>query len=228
MSSLIMGNYNLLPVINRFDIHLGFKEKTIGELCREQNINTDFFLAIVNTFNDESYFPHSDLLSFSPLLIIHYLKTTHQYYINYVLSKIERLLNRVLLSCEKDCSSLKMISSFYQKYKTELLLHFQLEDEKIFPYIIDLYTTGKLSKTGKTVEVLENEHNNVEVKLSDLKNLIIKYLEPDYDTNEMNEFLFALFQFERDLYDHARIEDNILIVQVVKFEKELQKKKGIL
>ena len=223
MSSLVMGNYNLLPVINRFGIELGFKEKTIGEICMEQHINTDFFLAIVNTYNDENHYLHSDLFSFSPLLIIDYLKITHRYYIGYVLPKIETLLNRVLKSCEKDCSSLKMISSFYQKYKTELLLHFQIEDEKVFPYIIDLYTSGKVNGTGISVEIFENEHSNVEVKLSDLKNLIIKYLEPNYDNNAMNEFLFALFQFEKDLYDHARIEDNILIVQVVKYEKELRK-----
>jgi regulator of cell morphogenesis and NO signaling len=227
MSSLVTGNFNLLPVINRFGIYLGFKEKTIGELCEEQNIHTGFFLAIVNTYNDESYFPHSELLSFSPFLIIDYLMTTHQHYINYVLPKIERLLNQVLLTCEKDCSSLKMINSFYQKYKTELLLHFQMEDEKVFPYIKELYTTKILKDPGNTMSVFENEHTTVEVKLSDLKNLILKYLEPNYNSNAMNEFLFALFQFEKDIYDHARIEDKILNVQVLKFEKELKKLKGI-
>ncbi|MEL7586025.1 MAG: hemerythrin domain-containing protein [Prolixibacteraceae bacterium] len=227
MSSLISGNYNLLPVINRFGIKLGFKEKTIGEVCKEQQINTSFFLAIVNTYTDESYFPHSELLSFSPFLIIDYLMTTHQYYINYVLPKIERLLNQVLLSCKEDCSSLKMISSFYHKYKTELLLHFQQEDEKVFPYIKELYTTRELKDPGNSLAVFENEHNNVEVKLSDLKNLIIKYLEPNYDLNDMNEFLIALFQFEKDIFDHARIEDKILNVQVLQFEEELKTLNGI-
>lgn len=227
MSFLVTGNYNLLPVINRFGIHLGFKEKTIGEVCEEQNIHTGFFLAIVNTYNDENYFPHSELLSFSPFLIIDYLMTTHQYYINYVLPKIEQLLNQVLLTCKKDCSSLKMINSFYQKYKVELLLHFQQEDEKVFPYIKDLYHTKIIKDPGNTLAVLENEHTNVEVKLSDLKNLILKYLEPNYDSNAMNEFLFALFQFEKDIFDHARIEDKILNVQVLKFEKQLKKLNGI-
>jgi regulator of cell morphogenesis and NO signaling len=222
MSSLIDGNYNLLPVINRFGIRLGFKEKTIGDVCRENHINADFFLAIANTYTDESYFPEAELLSFSPILIIDYLKNTHNYYITYVLPKIERLLNQVLLSCTENCSSLKMISTFYQKYKAELLLHLQLEDEKVFPYIIDLYQNKKMG-ADSSIEVLENEHTNVEVKLSDLKNLVIKYLEPNYDDNTMNEFLTALFQFENDLNDHARIEDHILIVQVMEFEKELKK-----
>ncbi|MGV8138640.1 MAG: hemerythrin domain-containing protein [Mangrovibacterium sp.] len=227
MSSLVTGNYNLLPVINRFGIQPGFKEKTIGEVCEEQNIHTGFFLAIVNTYTDESYFPHAELLSFSPFLIIDYLMTTHQYYIHYILPKIERLLNQVLLTCKKDCSSLKMINSFYQKYKAELLLHFRQEDEKVFPYIKELYNTQVIKDPNNTLAVFENEHTNVEVKLSDLKNLIIKYLEPNYDNNAMNEFLFALFQFEKDIYDHARIEDKILNVQVLNFEKQLKKLKGI-
>ncbi|MGD9930981.1 MAG: hemerythrin domain-containing protein [Mangrovibacterium sp.] len=221
MSSLVTSNYNLLPVINRFGILLGFKEKTIGELCREQEVNADFFLAIVNTYNEENYFPEAELLSFSPLLLIDYLKNTHNYYIGYVLPKIERLLNQVLTSCGKDCASLKMIGSFYQKYKHELLLHLQLEDEKVFPYIIDLYKNRQLRNDQTSIQVFENEHTNVEEKLTDLKNLIIKYLEPGYNHNDMNEFLFALAQFEKDLYDHARIEDNILVVQVEKLEQEL-------
>lgn len=223
MSSLINKNYNLLPVINRFGIRLGFKEKTVEEICDKNQIDTDFFLAIVNTYTDESYFPESELLSFSPVLLIDYLKNTHNYYIDYVLPKIERLLNQVLLSCKENCSSLQMINTFYQKYKSELLLHLKLEDEKVFPYIIELYENRKINDNGKSIEVLENEHNNVEVKLSDLKNLIIRHLSPNYEDHAMNEFLTALFQFENDLNDHARIEDHILVVQVIEFEKELRK-----
>ena len=223
MSSLISRNYNLLPVINRFGIQLGFKERSIEDVCNENQIDTDFFLAIVNTYTDESYFPESELLSFSPILLIDYLKNTHKYYISYVLPKIEHLLNQVLSSCNENCSSLKMISTFYQKYKTELLLHLKLEDEKVFPYIINLYEKRELNHDGSSIEVLENEHTNVEVKLSDLKNLVIRHLKPTYEDNAMNEFLMALFQFENDLNDHARIEDHILIVQVLEFEKELKK-----
>jgi len=223
MSSLITRNYNLLPVINRFGIRLGFKEKTIAEVCMEKDIDTDFFLAIVNTYTDESYFPEAEFLSFSPILLIDYLKNTHRYYINYVLPKIERLLNQVIESCPDNCSSLKMINTFYQKYKAELLLHLKLEDEKVFPYILNLYENKTLSPEGSFIEVIENEHTNVEVKLSDLENLIIRHLSPNYGDNAMNEFLTALLQFENDLNDHARIEDHILITQVIEFEKELKK-----
>jgi regulator of cell morphogenesis and NO signaling len=104
-----------------------------------------------------------------------------------------------------------------------LLLHLKLEDEKVFPYIINLYENKTLSAEGSFIEVIENEHTNVEVKLSDLENLIIRHLSPNYEDNAMNEFLTALLQFENDLNDHARIEDHILITKVIEFEKKLRK-----
>ncbi|WP_163708851.1 hemerythrin domain-containing protein [Mangrovibacterium lignilyticum] len=222
MSSLVSANSNLLPVINRFGIQLGFKEKTIQDICKEKEVNPDFFLAIVNTYTDENYFPEEELLSFSPLLLIDYLKNTHNYYIGYALPKIERLLENIMANCGENYPSLKMISSFYQKYKTELLLHLKHEDEKEFPYIVELYKTRKLRPGQKSITEYENEHTDVEEKLSDLKNLLIKYVEPGYNHNDMNEFLQALFQFEKDLYDHARIEDAILIKQVSMLENELK------
>ncbi len=222
MSSLVIANCNLLPVINRFGIKLGFKDKTIEEICVENQVNTDFFLAIVNTYTDENYFPEDELLSFSPLLLIDYLKNTHNYYIGYVLPKIERLLISIIDGSSEYSSSLKIINSFYQKYKEELLIHLQTEDEKVFPYIVDLYKNKTIRKGQKSIEEYEDEHTNVEEKLSDLKNLIIKYLEPTYNHNDMNEFLQALFSFEKDLYDHARIEDVILVKQVVMLENEFK------
>lgn len=221
MSALVTANPNLLPVMNRFGIQLGFKEKTIGEICLQREVNTEFFLAIVNTYTDEAYFPEDELLGFSPLLLIDYLKNTHNYYIGYVLPKIERLLNNLIASClEKNSASMKIISSFYAKYKQELLLHLKGEDEKVFPYIVDLYHTRRLRPGQKLISDYEDEHTNVEEKLSDLKNLVIKYLEPNYNHNDMNEFLQALFNFEKDLYDHARIEDVILVKQVMLLEQE--------
>lgn len=223
ISSLVSANSNLLPVINRFGIQLGFKEKTIAEICAENNVSTDFFLAIVNTYTNENYFPEEELLAFSPLLLIDYLKTTHKYFISYVLPKIERSLDAVMKTCAENCSSLKMISTFYQKFKNELHIHLAQEDEKVFPYIIDLYHNRTLT-AGKSIAVYEDEHTSVEEKLSDLKNLVIKYLEPNYDPIAMYEFVHTLFQFEKDLYDHARIEDLILIKQVIRIEEELKTK----
>jgi regulator of cell morphogenesis and NO signaling len=57
----------------------------------------------------------------------------------------------------------------------------------------------------------------------DLKNILIKYLPPDYDLNIGNSLLASLFMFEKDMKNHARIEDKILVPKVRMLEKMMTK-----
>jgi len=218
--SLIRKNYNLLPVINRFGIRLGFKDKSIDEICIEHNTNTAFFLAIVNTYHNENYFPEQKLLSFSPLEIIAYLKSTHEYYLRQVIPALEDILTQLLESCSEPCDDLKLIEKFYQSYKDELIHHIKEEEEIVFPYVEELLQSKKISDTHPGIHAFEKEHSNVEIKLNDLKNLMLKYINPTYDQMLCNEFLSLLFKFEKDIIDHARIEDKILVPMVQVFENK--------
>lgn len=220
---IVNTNYDLLPVINRFGIRLGFKDKTVSEVCNEHSINEDFFLALINTYNNPDYFPKAELIAFSPLLIIDYLRQTHEYYVNYFIPKIERLLANLISGSTEGYQGLKMIDTFYKKYKKELLLHIEDEEQNVFPHIIQLLNKEQKKLSNYTIHSFEKEHLNVEDKLNDLKNLVIKYIEPSYRDNDCNEFLINLQRFERDIKDHARIEDIILIPQVVVIEKDLIK-----
>lgn len=202
-------------MINRFGIRPGFKDKTVEEVCVEKTINKDFFLALVNTYNNPEYFPEAELLGFSPLLIVNYLKKTHEYYLNYYLPKLEMLLEKLDQANSEGTKDLKMILSFYEKYKQELLLHIQDEEENVFPVVVGLINSKNRNNIKTSPLSFEKEHTNVEMKLSDLKNLIIKYLEPTYNDYDFNEFLSTLYSFEKDIIDHARIEDKILVPQIL-------------
>ncbi len=223
MVNLIRSNYHLLPVLNRFGLKLGFKDKTVLEICNENSINPAFFLAIVNTFNNSEYFPEEELRSFSPLLIVDYLKKTHRYYIDFTLPKMEHLLARLVTNCTEECEQLTVIEAFYKRYKSELLNHINEEETTVFPYVEYLINDPALVKKSYSIGKFEKEHDDVEMEINDLKNLIIKYLNPVYDLNVCNEFLITLFRFEKDILDHARIEDKILVPQVVALEKSLNR-----
>ena len=220
VARLISHNYHLLPVFNRFNIKLGLKDKTVEDICNEKDINPEFFLAIVNTYHNEDYFPEKELLSFSPPEIVGYLKKTHKYYIDYVLPKLDSLLEQLIKSSSSISKDLQMVDVFYKKYKKELTLHINDEEERVFPYVIQLAETHQ-KQAGYTIRSFEKEHTNVDEKLNDLKNLIIKYVTPDYDENTCNEFLITLYRFEKDIKDHARIEDKILLPITLDIEKKL-------
>lgn len=225
LSKLIHSNHFLLPVINRFGIRLGFKDKTVDEICIDKKINVDFFLAIVNTYTNKDYFPATDLMSFSPALIIEYLRKTHKYYFEYLFPEVERRLEKVLSGCQGHCDDLQLVKSFYQKYKEELSNHIQEEEQNVFPYVLAIVKAfenhEQLDEKYKNHSIysFEQEHTHVDQKIYDLKNIVIKYLNPGYNDNDCNYFLFSIFQFERDLLDHARIEDVILTPKIMELEK---------
>lgn len=217
MASLVFAEYNLLPVMNRFGIRLGFKDKTIEQVCEENGVETSFFLAIVNTYINPNYLPHSGLKGFSPSLIVDYLQKTHDYYVQYSIPRIDFLLDELVSSGQGE--GVKLIRTFYREYRQEFCAHIADEEENFFPYVRSI-SSGE-PNASYTVRTFEQTHTNLDEKLSDLRNLIVKYLQPSYDDNRCNEFLIALHNLEDDLKDHARIEDLILVPIVERIEKDL-------
>lgn len=71
-----------------------------------------------------------------------------------------------------------------------------------------------------SISQFEKNHSNIEEKLNDLKNIIIKYL-PDTGSPELlNTLLFDLFELEDDFRKHTLIEDKILVPLVEQFEQK--------
>ncbi len=229
LSDVVHYNFNVLPILNRFNIQLGFGDKTVKEVCDELNVNVQFFLEIVNSFLDEDYFPQSELQSFSIKSIINYIKNSHNHYVGFKVPQIEKMILQLLgtASDEKKQSYL-LIKNFFSDYKAEFSAHIENEDIKIHPYVLvvdEIFRNRDFSEENKniirsnSISKYAAEHDNIEDKLFDLKNLMIKYLPPCKDYTLSNSILFELFRLERDLNDHSRIEDKVLIPKIEAMEK---------
>jgi len=231
MADLIHQNYMLLPVINRFGINLGFGEKTVDELCSENNVNVDFFLEIINAFHDKNYFPEKHLQSFSMQIIVNYLKKTHEYFLKVKIPNIENCINNLIDNyLDVNKTKLNLVNNFYKEYKHEFTEHVGYEDKIVYPYVLEIEKKYKEKQNNKNFEIENNnftiskyakQHENVEEKLFDLKNIIIKYLPIPQDSNFSNLLLFELFEMEKELNDHQRIEDKVLIPKVISMENYL-------
>lgn len=221
---VINKNYYLLPVLNRFNIRLGFGDSTLKSICIEQKLNLDFVLSILNTTNDPEYFPENTLLSFSPELIINYLRKTHLYYYEFAIPNLENLLKVMLNDFEGDNTDLRILMGFYNKYKEELINHIKDEEEFFFPYVLNISNRFQNPNLKQAeIRTYEEIHANADEKLEDLKAIIIKHMKPLYKDNHCNNFLFSLYRFEKDLKDHARIEDKILMPLVKELERNIFK-----
>ncbi len=231
LNDVIHHNYLLLPVLNRFDIQLGFGDKTIKDICAEQGINIYFFLEILNSFHDPDYFPQFNLRSFPLELILNYIKVSHNYYMNVKIPQIGKLIDKLTKSSDNNKNQrFMMIANFFSDYRKELQDHIEDEEKNMHPYILDIektYNSGEVNEEIKKqiknsfLDRFTDDHSNIEDVLYDLKNLIIKYLPPSDDYTLSNTLLMELFRFEQDLNDHARIEDKVLIPKVRLMEKKI-------
>jgi regulator of cell morphogenesis and NO signaling len=233
MADAIHNNYLLIPVINRFGIRLGFGDNTITSICAEYGIDVDFFLTIINAFSYADYFPEKKLQTFNVLMIVGYLKKTHKYYRDTQVPIIEKHLKTLVKKSPKENKSIQLVNKFFEEYKKELFAHLKHEETVTFPYVEQVYNTfNSPDKTLKrnsgsrySMKVYESEHDEIDEKLFDLKNILIKYINGDFHQATVNEIIFELFRLEKDIKDHARIENNILMPLVTEMEKSLSLQK---
>ena len=233
MADVIHMNYFTLSVLNRFGIDLGFGDKTVKKVCTEKNVDSDFFLEIVNAFVDKDYFPKKHLQTFSVKLITDYLQKTHKYYNQIKVPEIDTLIKAMVKSCFTQTDNLILLEKFFNDYKKELLNHTTREEEIVFPYAIAIEEAFYSKKVDTKIltlmetysmDIFSNEHDNIEEKLFDLKNIIIKYLPQPKDARLCNKLLYELFNLEQDINDHSRIEDKVLVPKIREMEKKVNER----
>ena len=95
MVTLIKDNCSVLQALSSFGISLGFGDKTVSETCQMNGVDTYTFLAVVNyTINGNGSFENDEQISVPTLL--HYLKASHAYYLDFQLPFIRRELQSLL------------------------------------------------------------------------------------------------------------------------------------
>lgn len=232
LADVIHHDFNLIPVINRFGIHLGFGDGTIEEICNKRSVNTEFFLTILNTYHDPQYFPKKHLQSFPASTLIEYLRKTHQYYLDQKIPEIKELIFKLTEESDENKDTYQLALNFFEEYQDELRDHLEREENIVYPYVTELsdgIDSGNISNKllmqmeSYSITDYEDEHDNVEEKLFDLKNLIIKYLPALENDSTSYKILLELFDLEKDLREHARIEDMILVPKVEAMEFTIKK-----
>ncbi len=215
MVSLISDNYNILQSLGRFGISLGFGDKTVREVCEDQNVDTYTFLAVVN-FSVNGYRDIDDGDRFSIPTLLHYLKSSHEYYLNFRLPTIRKELEEAL---DENDNLARLIMKLYDEYAHEIRLHMRYEEKNVFPYVDDLLN-NKVNE-NYDIETFSKHHSQVALKLKELKNIIIKYLPSDIrHNNQLAAALYDIYSNEEWLQNHSLVEESIFIPSIRKLEKK--------
>jgi regulator of cell morphogenesis and NO signaling len=218
MADLVLASYRLLYVFPCFGLELSWGESTVRQACEKKGVDCALFLLVCNLYTFDDYCPNADRLAQIPIDdLMKYLKNTHKDYLEHRMPEvIARVMNLVDRCCVKHG---ELLMGFCEKYRQEVVAHFDYEEQIVFPYIENLLGG---EKTGYyKIKEYEKKHSNLEAALNDLKNIILKYLPPECTIEKCRDALIELFLFESDLAKHTLLEEQILIALVERIENNL-------
>lgn len=215
MAELVISNPKLMLTLSRFGIELGFGDHNVKEVCEKANVNSTFFLLICNLYSNPDFIPTSDDIdSVDVKTILSYLSVSHKYYVEERIPHIEHHLNRIIEVCPERFGN--TLQRFFKEYKREVANHFRYEEETVFPYINSLCDNTQEKKFS--IHEFESNHSNIEDKLDDLMNILIKYLPADIFPKERIEISLDIMDLSSDLNCHTLVEERVLVPFVESLE----------
>lgn len=213
---IINDDHTILPLLSRFSIPLGIGKETLDDVCRRNNVDVKALLLMLNYIRTGII--DSTLINVvSPIEVVHFLKNSHDYFINY---KFVHIRSNLVAALELEPNRANdLILRFFDTFVEKAAEHFKYEDLTVFPYVSNL-VSGKNSTY--TIGIFQRHHEEVGGALAELKNIILRYYRTSVP-NLMYDVLVDIYNCEEDLTSHSDIENNLLIPMVSALEKKLEK-----
>ncbi len=219
LRNIIEDNNQLVVLLNRFDISLGFGDGTVEEVCRNNGVDMGTFLAVTNFIGGKKW----DQYDISLLSLIGYLRKSHSRFMEFSLPNIKKTLIEGINEAKTSEISM-VILRFYDAYMEEVKSHMDYEDAVIFSYVEKLIN-GTISK-GFHISEFSSRHDHMAGKLDDLKELFI-YKFKQKNNEMINTALLDLMLCGKELIQHCEIENHLLFPQVERLEQELRAKQEV-
>ncbi|MDL2290000.1 hemerythrin domain-containing protein [Paludibacteraceae bacterium OttesenSCG-928-F17] len=219
LTDLINQNASLLLVLSRFNLPLGFENKTVKEVCESNNVDTYTFLTVVNFLTEENLEMDNHYEKISLESLISFLKNGHDYFLNYKLPAIREKLVEAINQTDSNEMYREIILRFFDEYVNEVNEHMEYEDKVVFPYVHELLSR-EFADDVYNIQIFEERHNQIDQKLIDLKNILIKYYPAKGNTDLMTDTLLDILSCGKDLSDHNKVEDYMFIPAIEAIEKQ--------
>lgn len=214
LAEIISEDYHLLQVLSRFGIALGFGDKSIEEVCSENGVDTETFVAVCNYISQGLRPTFDEFSSLNVKGLLTYLRNSHTFFLEFMLPSIRRkFVNAVDCSTRNEIGFL--ILKFFDDYVAEIQRHQEYEAEHFYAYVEGLLQGKRpadISLAHIESDHVHQDHDKlIARKLADLKNIIIRYCPTSGSKEQLNDALLHLFEFEEDLNSHTQLEDTIFV-----------------
>lgn len=215
---VVEENYKILRILKRLGIMPGFGDKSIKEVCISNKVSVNLFLLIANMSLYKEFSPDLESLKELPTIdLVNYLRRSHREFIINDIPNVENAIRDIAVNDDFANTHSSVFLDFFEEYKTELLSHFEYEDGSVFPYINGIIE-GKI-RSGYSIEKFEENHTNIESKIGDLKNILLKYFPSKNPHPELYDLVEKLYILQNEFEAHTYLEDKLLVPHVEYLER---------
>ena len=201
---LMSHEEDAIQIISRFGLKMGVGDQTIEQVCASHDVHTPTFLAIVNykVFHQRVLPDDIDIPTLQ-----RYLHNAHTYFLDFRLPRLRRSLIEAIIPADPTTKIPGLILRCYDEFVDEIRTHIEHENAGLFD---------------------EHEHDDQRItdKLTEIKNLIIKYYPTKPTSTEgtvtytLISVMSDLWHTEHDFADHCAIEDDILRPALTKIKPQ--------
>lgn len=207
IAELLDTDYHLLSILERLGIELPFGDITVGQMCDRYGMSSALFLQICRIYATSDEEISTDELHTEDLTtLIKFLRSSHHYYLDVILPRIEAGIESVLQYC--DLRQQLLLRRFYTDYEAEVREHLQYEDDTMFPYL-EALVSGKQPEPEMIEHYLDN-HTDICEKIDDMKSIIIKYLPERCSIHQRCDLLYDVYAMREDLARHTLLETDLM------------------
>lgn len=207
---LMSQEEDAIQIISRFGLEMGVGDQTIAQVCKSHGVHTPTFLAVVNykVFKQKALPADIDIPTLQ-----RYLHNAHNYFLNFRLPRLRRALIEAIIPADPTTKIPGLILRCYDEFVDEIRTHIEHENAGMYE---------------------EHEHDDERItgKLTEIKNMIIKYY-PTQPTSMEGTVTYTvisvmsdLWHTEHDFADHCAIEDDILRPAMMKVKDVKQEEQG--
>jgi regulator of cell morphogenesis and NO signaling len=150
----------------------------------------------------------------------------HHFYITDALPRITGLLEKVVTEYGLVYPQLQEIHQMFHSLAMHLITQMRKEELILFPYIQVLTKSTAADSSGcgaesikHLLQELEEEHAIIEQTLADIRRLTQNYAVPAHVCNSYRLLFEWLEKFEKDIYEHEYLENNILFPKAIALEQ---------
>lgn len=199
--------------------------RPLDEVCEERGIDPQRVLESLDA--DEAQRAELNEMDWqtAPLAdLADHIQRQHHAYLRNELPRLDALLERVIEAHGQRHPELKLLRRVFRSLVNGLIPHMIKEECVVFPAIRrcergDGRSAAAMAELRRAIRLMQGEHDDVGVKLSDMRDVCDDYQVPTDACRSWRALIAGLAALEADVHVHVHKENNILFPRAIEMLK---------